>query len=147
MHRRRSRINFLGVVSPRTNVLFAIFSMKLHLGETGRDIQTNGLCPLLIYIYIIVFIMWRVVSCPRLATVALGVFPCPRLATNASADSRLRLQLCRPGLSNAAPAGAMAPVIYFPGALLYSAGLNVNQNFKEKYFLITVCFSFFVAFL
>jgi hypothetical protein len=33
--------------------------------------------------------------CPRLATVARGVFPCPRLATNASADSRLRLQLCR----------------------------------------------------
>jgi hypothetical protein len=35
------------------------------------------------------------VSCPRLATVARGVFPCPHLATNASADSRLRLQLCR----------------------------------------------------
>jgi hypothetical protein len=30
------------------------------------------------------------------------------------------------GLSNA------APVIYFPGALFYSAGFNVNQNFKEK---------------
>jgi hypothetical protein len=27
------------------------------------------------------------------------------------------------GLSNA---GAMAPVIYFPGALIYSAGFNVN---------------------
>jgi hypothetical protein len=39
--------------------------------------------------------IWCVVSCPRLATVARGVFPCPRLATNASADSRLRLQLCR----------------------------------------------------
>jgi hypothetical protein len=39
--------------------------------------------------------MWRVVSCPRLATVARGVFPCPRLATNAGADSRPRLQLCR----------------------------------------------------
>jgi hypothetical protein len=39
--------------------------------------------------------LWRVVSCPRLATVACGVFPCPRLATNAGADSRLRLQLCR----------------------------------------------------
>jgi hypothetical protein len=39
--------------------------------------------------------MWRVVSSPRLATVARGVFPCPLLATNASADSRLRLQLCR----------------------------------------------------
>jgi hypothetical protein len=32
------------------------------------------------------------------------------------------------GLSN------VAPVIYFPGALIYSAGFNVNQNFKKKYF-------------
>jgi hypothetical protein len=32
----------------------------------------------------------------------------------------------KPGLSNA------APVIYFPGALIYSAGFNVNQNFKKK---------------
>jgi hypothetical protein len=31
-----------------------------------------------------------------------------------------------PGLSNA------APVIYFPGALIYSAGFNVNQNFKQN---------------
>jgi hypothetical protein len=41
------------------------------------------------------------------------------------------------GLSNA------APVIYFPGALFYSAGFNVNQNFKKKYFWITARFSFF----
>jgi hypothetical protein len=34
----------------------------------------------------------------------------------------------RTGLSNA------APMIYFPGALLYSAGFNVNQNLKKKYF-------------
>jgi hypothetical protein len=31
------------------------------------------------------------------------------------------------GLSNA------APVIYFPGALIYSAGFNINQNFREKF--------------
>jgi hypothetical protein len=31
-----------------------------------------------------------------------------------------------PGLSNA------APVIYFPGALFYSAGFNVNQNLKKN---------------
>jgi hypothetical protein len=36
------------------------------------------------------------------------------------------------GLSNAAPAGVMAPEIYFPGALIYSAGFNVNQNLKKK---------------
>jgi hypothetical protein len=30
------------------------------------------------------------------------------------------------GLSN------VAAVIYFPGTLFYSAGFNVNQNFKEK---------------
>jgi hypothetical protein len=30
------------------------------------------------------------------------------------------------GLSNAAPA------IYYPGALIYPAGFNVNQNFKKK---------------
>jgi hypothetical protein len=34
----------------------------------------------------------------------------------------------RAGLSNA------APVIYFPGAPLYSAGFNINQNFRKKYF-------------
>jgi hypothetical protein len=43
----------------------------------------------------------------------------------------------RPGLSN------MEPVIYFPGTLIYSAGFNVNQNVKKKYFWITVCFNFF----
>jgi hypothetical protein len=42
-----------------------------------------------------------------------------------------------PGLSNA------APVIYFPGALFYSAGFNVNQNFKEKIFLNNSMFQFF----
>jgi hypothetical protein len=41
------------------------------------------------------------------------------------------------GLSNT------ASVIYFPGALIYSAGFNVNQNFKKDYFWITVCFNFF----
>jgi hypothetical protein len=39
-----------------------------------------------------------------------------------------RRQHSTPGLSNA------APIIYFPGALLYSAGFNVNQNLKKKYF-------------
>jgi hypothetical protein len=34
-----------------------------------------------------------------------------------------------PGLSNA------VPVIYFPGALHYFAGFNVNQNFKKKIYL------------
>jgi hypothetical protein len=34
--------------------------------------------------------------------------------------SGVLLVLCRAGLSNA------APVIYFPGALIYSAGFNVN---------------------
>jgi hypothetical protein len=36
------------------------------------------------------------------------------------------------GLFNVAPAGAMEPVIYFHGALIYSVGFNVNQNFKKK---------------
>jgi hypothetical protein len=44
---------------------------------------------------------------------------------------------CRAGLSNA------APVIYFPGALTYSVGFNVNQNFKKKYFLVREGFNFF----
>jgi hypothetical protein len=43
----------------------------------------------------------------------------------------------RPGLSNA------APVIYFPGALSYSAGFNVNQNFKKKIFLNNSMFQVF----
>jgi hypothetical protein len=47
------------------------------------------------------------------------------------------------GLSNAAPAGAIAPLIYFPGALIYSAGFNVNQNFKKKIFLNNSMFQFF----
>jgi hypothetical protein len=29
-------------------------------------------------------------------------------------------------------------MLYFPGALLYSAGFNVNQNLKKKYFWIRV---------
>jgi hypothetical protein len=41
------------------------------------------------------------------------------------------------GLSNA------APVIYFLGALFYSAGFNVNQNLKEKIFLNNSMFTFF----
>jgi hypothetical protein len=48
-----------------------------------------------------------------------------------------------PGLSNAAPAGAMEPVIYFPGALIYSAGFNVNQNSRKKIFLNNSMFQFF----
>jgi hypothetical protein len=43
----------------------------------------------------------------------------------------------RTGLSNT------APVIYFPGALIYSAGFNVNQNFKKKIFLNNSMFQFF----
>jgi hypothetical protein len=43
----------------------------------------------------------------------------------------------RTGLSNA------APVIYFPGALFYSARFNVNQNFKKKIFLNNSMFQFF----
>jgi hypothetical protein len=45
-----------------------------------------------------------------------------------------RITVSKPGLSKAALAGAMVPVIYFPVALFYSAGFNVNQNFKKKYF-------------
>jgi hypothetical protein len=48
----------------------------------------------------------------------------------------------RPGLSNAAPAGAMAPAIYFPGAPRYSAGFNINQNLKKKIFLNKSMFKF-----
>jgi hypothetical protein len=51
-------------------------------------------CQLLCVIYDMKYVCCVVLR-PRLATVARGVFPCPRLATNASADSRLRLQLCR----------------------------------------------------
>jgi hypothetical protein len=41
------------------------------------------------------------------------------------------------GLSNVVPA------IYFPGALFYSAGFNVSQNFKKKIFLNNSMFKFF----
>jgi hypothetical protein len=41
------------------------------------------------------------------------------------------------GLPNA------APVIYFPGALIYSAGFNINQNLKKKIFLNNSMFQFF----
>jgi hypothetical protein len=44
---------------------------------------------------------------------------------------------CTAGLFNA------EPVIYFPGALLYSAGFNVNQNLKKKIFLNKSMFKFF----
>jgi hypothetical protein len=47
------------------------------------------------------------------------------------------------GLSNESPEGAMAPVIYFPGALIYSAGFNVNRNLKEKIFVNNSTFQFF----
>jgi hypothetical protein len=46
-------------------------------------------------------------------------------------------------LSSTAPVGAMAPVKYFPGTLIYSAGFNVNQNFKKKIFLNNSMFQFF----
>jgi hypothetical protein len=52
-------------------------------------------------------------------------------------------EMSNAGLSNAVPAGAMAPVIYFPGALFYSAGFNVNQNFEEKIFLNNSMFQYF----
>jgi hypothetical protein len=42
-----------------------------------------------------------------------------------------------PGLSN------VAPVIYFSGALIYSAGFNVNQNVKKKIFLNNIMFQIF----
>jgi hypothetical protein len=42
-----------------------------------------------------------------------------------------------PGLSN------VAPMIYFPGALIYSAGFNVNKNFEKKIFLNNSMFQFF----
>jgi hypothetical protein len=40
-------------------------------------------------------------------------------------------EVFRTGLSNAAPA------IYPPGDLIYSAGFDVNQNFKKKYIYIS----------
>jgi hypothetical protein len=43
-----------------------------------------------------------------------------------SQKERVHREDLRAGLSNA------APVIYFPGALIYSASFNVNQNFKKK---------------
>jgi hypothetical protein len=46
-------------------------------------------------------------------------------------------------MSNAVTADAMAPVMCFSGALFYSAGFNVNQNFKEKIFLKNSMFQFF----
>jgi hypothetical protein len=36
-------------------------------------------------------------------------------------------------------------MIYFPGALFYSAGFNVNQNFKKKIFLNNSIFQFFFS--
>jgi hypothetical protein len=36
-----------------------------------------------------------------------------------------------------------APVLYFRGALIYSAGFNVNQNAKKKIFLNSSMFQFF----
>jgi hypothetical protein len=56
-------------------------------------------------------------------------------------QSNLKLKWLNPGLSNA------APVIYFPGALFYSAGFNVNQNFKKKIlvFVNNSMFQFFFS--
>jgi hypothetical protein len=47
------------------------------------------------------------------------------------------IRRCRAGLSNA------APVIHFPGALIYSPGFNVNQKFKKEIFLNNNMFPFF----
>jgi hypothetical protein len=60
----------------------------------------------------------------------------PLVVTLKSVDSKA-------GLSNAEPAGAMASVIYFPGAPIYPADFNVNQNFKKKLFLNNSMFQFF----
>jgi hypothetical protein len=56
---------------------------------------------------------------------------------------QIKATVLKAGLSNAAPAGPMAPVIYFPGTLIYSAGFNVNQNVKKKIFLNNTMFQFF----
>jgi hypothetical protein len=47
------------------------------------------------------------------------------------------VELTTPGLSNG------APVIYFTDALIYSAGFNVNQNFKKKKILNNGMFQYF----
>jgi hypothetical protein len=48
-----------------------------------------------------------------------------------------RGEVSRAGLSKA------APVIYFLGALIYSAGFNVNKSFNKKLFLNNGMFQFF----
>jgi hypothetical protein len=48
-----------------------------------------------------------------------------------------RIYRSTPGLTNA------APVIYFPAALFYSGGFNVNQNIRGKIFLNNSMFQFF----
>jgi hypothetical protein len=50
---------------------------------------------------------------------------------------KIQTNRCTAGLSNT------APVIYFPGTLIYFAGFNVNQNFNKKYIWITVCLNLF----
>jgi hypothetical protein len=52
-------------------------------------------------------------------------------------QDKMKAEGSTPGLSNA------APVISFPGALFYSAGFNVYQNFKKKIFLNNSMFPFF----
>jgi hypothetical protein len=51
----------------------------------------------------------------------------------------LEYERCYAGLSNAAP----VIYTYFPGVLFYSAGFNVNQNFKKKIFLNNSMSQFF----
>jgi hypothetical protein len=76
--------------------------------------------------------LWRVVLCPRLATVARRVFPCPRLAINTSADSRLRLQLCR--LCRL----ASAQLTIFPNSVLCTQ-LNSLYSQTLYYVLNSLC--------
>jgi hypothetical protein len=55
--------------------------------------------------------------------VARGVFQCPRLATNDSADSRLRLQLCR-------LASAQLTVVKVKVTLRSTTSLSVSLGFE-----------------
>jgi hypothetical protein len=65
-----------------------------------------------------------------------GLVSAPRLVGLHPAFHKMSAY-CEAGLSNA------APVIYFPGALIYSVGFNVNQNVKKKIFLNNSMFQFF----
>jgi hypothetical protein len=58
---------------------------------------------------------------------------------NQSSIGQYNPKYYKAGLSNAAP----VIYTYFPGALIYSAGFNINQNFKKKIFLNNSMFQFF----